>query len=159
MATNIEIKARYPDLQRARHLCSMLQTTRIGTESQVDTYFVVPNDRLKLRESSHNPSTLIYYEREDKRDSKQSDYHLVPINGEPALLRDILTRALGILVQVRKTREVFNYGNTRIHLDDVERLGSFIEFEYVVDEESPVEDGEEVLERPIPQASRSKIRA
>lgn len=51
-----------------------------------------------------------------------------------------------MLVQVRKTREVFKHGNTRIHLDDVERLGSFIEFEYVVDEESPVEDGKEVLE-------------
>ena len=48
---------------------------------------------------------------------------------------------------MRKTREVFNYGNTRIHLDSVERLGSFIEFEYVVDKESPVEDGKEVLER------------
>jgi len=83
MATNIEIKARYPDLQRARHLSSMLQAPHIGTESQLDTYFVVPNGRLKLRESSHNPSILIYYEREDTRDSKQSDYHLVPINDEP----------------------------------------------------------------------------
>jgi predicted adenylyl cyclase CyaB len=125
----------------------MLQATRIGTESQVDTYFVVPKGRLKLRESGRNPSTLIYYEREDTHDSKQSDYHLVSIDGKPARLRNVLTRALGILVQVRKTREVFNYGNTRIHLDVVERLGSFIEFEYVVGGESPVEDGKEVLGR------------
>jgi len=47
---------------------------------------------------------------------------------------------------VRKTRELFKCGSTRIHLDSVERLGSFIEFEYVVDDESSLEDGKEVLE-------------
>lgn len=146
MATNIELKAHYPDLHRARRLCDSLHATHAITESQLDTYFKVPNGRLKLRESSPTSSTLIYYEREDKQEPRQSDYLLVPVRGEPALLQDLLTHALGILVQVKKSREVFTYGNTRIHLDCVERLGTFIELEYVVDENFTVEDGKKALD-------------
>jgi predicted adenylyl cyclase CyaB len=41
-------------------------------------------------------------------------------------------------VQVKKRRRIFISGQTRIHLDEVEHLGSFVEFEYVLhDTESP----------------------
>jgi predicted adenylyl cyclase CyaB len=43
-----------------------------------------------------------------------------------------LEAALGALVVVEKSREVFLYHNVRIHLDEVAALGSFIEFEAVV---------------------------
>jgi adenylate cyclase, class 2 len=38
---------------------------------------------------------------------------------------------LGIVAVVNKTRRLFVLGNVRIHLDRVEGLGSFIEFEAV----------------------------
>jgi predicted adenylyl cyclase CyaB len=50
--------------------------------------------------------------------------------GEP--LEQALTAALGTWIVVRKRREVFLHYNVRIHLDEVESLGSFLEFEAVL---------------------------
>lgn len=131
MATNIELKASYQDLERAKSICRTLGARYTGTDSQLDTYFKVPSGRLKLRESTLTGNSLIFYERLDKREPKESDYLLVRIEGEPTALRQLLTHTLGLLVQVRKKRDVFIFGNTRIHLDNVESLGTFVEFEYL----------------------------
>jgi len=53
----------------------------------------------------------------------------------------MLAHALGVRVRVSKRREVFLLGNTRIHLDEVECLGTFIEFEVVLDGDSSEEAG------------------
>lgn len=44
-------------------------------------------------------------------------------------LRDILTISNGILGVVKKTRRLFMIDQTRIHIDDVQGLGSFLELE------------------------------
>jgi predicted adenylyl cyclase CyaB len=49
-------------------------------------------------------------------------------------LRELLASSLGILVSVDKQREIFLYHNVRIHLDLVDGLGTFLEFEAVVTE-------------------------
>jgi predicted adenylyl cyclase CyaB len=43
-----------------------------------------------------------------------------------------LAAALGVRGVVRKRREIHHYHNVRIHLDDVEGLGTFVEFEAVL---------------------------
>ena len=43
----------------------------------------------------------------------------------------MLAAALGVRVEVGKRREIFLYHNVRIHLDEVARLGTFVEFEAV----------------------------
>ena len=48
------------------------------------------------------------------------------------MLKKTLVMALGLVGIVQKTRYLFHYGQTRIHLDKVEKLGHFIEFEYVL---------------------------
>ena len=65
--------------------------------------------------------------------AKGSDYHLIHVI-DGAELRQLLADGLGILVEVHKHRTVFLWRNVRIHLDEVERLGSFIELEAIVDE-------------------------
>ncbi len=50
---------------------------------------------------------------------------------------------LALRGEVRKRRELLMYHNVRIHLDDVQGLGTFLEFEAVV---SP-SDSEEVCHR------------
>ena len=147
MATNIEIKATYEDLEHAKRICGLLAAKYIGTDLQLDTYFKVHSGKLKLRESTLSKNQLIFYNREIKYDAKRSDYFLVPIEGEPAPLRCLLSYALGVIAQVQKTRDIFIIACTRIHLDNVESLGKFIEFEYLINNSNSMENGIKELDQ------------
>lgn len=48
-------------------------------------------------------------------------------------MRGLLAASLGETVTVKKRREVFIVGQTRIHLDRVDELGTFVELEVVLD--------------------------
>jgi predicted adenylyl cyclase CyaB len=75
---------------------------------------------------------LIFYVRADQAAAKASEFDVVPV-AEPDRLRSLLAAALGVVVEVRKQRELWLLDNTRIHLDTVEGLGTFVEFEVMVD--------------------------
>lgn len=45
------------------------------------------------------------------------------------LIERILSSAMGVLGVVKKTRHIFIVGRTRIHIDNVDDLGNFIELE------------------------------
>ena len=45
------------------------------------------------------------------------------------------TQGLRAWLQVTKTRELWMHENVRIHLDEVDKLGTFIEFEAVISQE------------------------
>ena len=47
--------------------------------------------------------------------------------------------ALGVKAIVDKVRELWMYGNTRIHIDDVEGLGHFVELETVITNQTNTE--------------------
>jgi predicted adenylyl cyclase CyaB len=135
VARNIEIKARIASvaavLKRARALAD-------GPEqalTQDDTFFAVPHGRLKLREFADGSAELIHYQRPDTDQAKASDYVRLPVP-EPAALREALARGLGVLGRVRKQRLLLRVGATRIHLDQVEGLGEFMELEVVLGEGS-----------------------
>jgi predicted adenylyl cyclase CyaB len=48
-------------------------------------------------------------------------------------LNEVLSQALGVRGVVRKKRTLYWTGQTRIHLDDVEGLGTFLELEVVLE--------------------------
>lgn len=127
---NIEIKARLHSLDASRRVCEEIAKFA-GREEQVDTYFRCAHGRLKLRQRGALPAQLVSYARADSTLPRPSDYWLVQI-AEPATLIAALAAALGVLVVVRKHRDVFLYQNVRIHLDHVEELGEFVEFEAVL---------------------------
>jgi len=127
---NVELKARIDSLAEARDICGQFATFS-AREQQVDTYFVCPHGRLKLRERGDQPSQLVAYSRADATTPRASDYWLVPVV-EPATMKAALAASLGVLVVVEKEREVFLYRNVRIHLDRVVDLGEFVEFEAVL---------------------------
>ena len=56
---------------------------------------------------------------------------LVPVTN-PETLKAALADAYGIWCVVRKRREIYLCHNVRIHLDEVEDLGTFLEFEAVL---------------------------
>jgi adenylate cyclase class IV len=133
---NIELKARCADLGRARDAARAVGATFTGVLDQCDTYFAVPNGRLKLRQTAGSPgggAELIAYARPDGIHSRASDYRLVRVD-DPDGLREALAAALGVRGVVRKRRELWMFQNARIHLDQVERLGTFVEFEAVMAE-------------------------
>ncbi len=127
MPINIEIKARCDEPARIRNILRSVQARFVGTDYQVDTYFVVPGGRLKLREGNVEKS-LIFYRRADLSGPKQSDVWLYEPE-DTLKLRELLEAALGRLVQVKKTREIYFVKNVKIHLDQVDGLGSFVEIE------------------------------
>jgi predicted adenylyl cyclase CyaB len=104
-----------------------------GTMTQIDTYFLVRFGRLKLRVINDSQAELIWYDRPNEGAIRGSVYRRTPI-ADSASLKASLTEALGVRVEVRKSRELWLWHNVRIHLDEVAGLGTFLEFEAVIDE-------------------------
>lgn len=101
-----------------------------GVLRQEDTYFDVPRGRLKLRREKGATAHLIAYERSNDSGQRESRYRLVEVEDDIEL-EAALASALGIKAVVKKARRLFLYEGVRIHLDRVDGLGSFIEFEGV----------------------------
>lgn len=131
MPSNIEIKARARDFNAIRARAEAITDTPVEVIPQEDTFFSVPKGRLKLRVRRAEPAQLIYYERPDQDGPKRSDYQIFE-TADPESLKLTLSRALGIRGVVRKTRYLYLVGQTRVHLDDVEDLGQFMELEVVM---------------------------
>lgn len=143
---NIELKSRLLDLAAARQVARGLEAVETGTLRQTDTYFLCVHGRLKLRETDGHAPQLVWYRRPDQPRPKGSDYHLVAV-ADPAALKAALCGALGLRGVVQKTRELFLLDNVRIHLDQVDGLGAFLEFEAVLDETHDEAHGHQQLDR------------
>jgi homotetrameric cytidine deaminase len=127
---NIEIKAHDRDPARTLELALELGAADEGDLQQRDTYFDRARARLKLREQEPGEDELIEYGRMDEAGARASSYRRVRVSSAPEL-REALDAALGTLVVVTKRRRLLTRDNVRIHLDEVEGLGSFIELEAV----------------------------
>jgi predicted adenylyl cyclase CyaB len=128
---NIEVKARCGDLRVVRARAEALGARDMGILNQRDTFFGALRARLKLREFGDGSAELISYTRPDVASARGSDYVLAPVD-RPAAVRAALEQSLGILGTVVKVRHLFLLQATRIHLDEVEGLGSFVELETVI---------------------------
>jgi adenylate cyclase class 2 len=125
----VELKARVGDHDFLRQSLSALGAEHVGNFRQTDSYFKVPEGRLKLREvEDADVAELIYYEREDIAGPKSDDAFLLRVQ-EPEELKKILKKILVPLIVVEKVREIYRYDETQIHLDTVKNLGKFVEFE------------------------------
>jgi len=138
---NIEIKASVPDLGSIRERAAALASGPAQVLDQVDTFFVVARGRLKVRAFTDGAGELIAYDRADEPGPKQSTYARVECR-DAAALSEALARVLPVRGVVVKRRELFLVGRTRIHLDRVEALGSFVELEVVLAEDEPPERGQ-----------------
>lgn len=146
MPTNIEIKARVPDPQALQVRAEALSQTPLEIIEQEDTFFNIPRGRLKLRWLSPTRGQLIYYTRPDQSGPKQSHY-LIAETPDPASLQEVLTEALGVRGVVRKRRRLYMVGQTRVHLDEVEGLGHFMELEVVQQPGQSPAEGEQIAAR------------
>ena len=143
---NVELKARDPDPARTLALALEAGAEDLGEITQRDSYFSGARERLKLREQEPGDSELIAYGRPDETQSRVSEYRRVPV-GDAQALREALGAALGTLVVVVKRRRLLLWDGVRIHLDEVDGLGSFLELEAVVPEGSDLSAERAKVER------------
>jgi len=127
---NIELKARDPAPSRSVELCRALGAEGKGTIWQRDSYFDVPFGGLKLREERPGRPHLIQFERANEPQPRESRYRIVGVESAQDLI-SVLAAAVGLAVVVTKRRQLFLWRSVRIHLDEVEGLGTFIELEAV----------------------------
>src|SRR3954469_12785386 len=135
---NVELKSRDPDPARTLELALALGASDEGEIVQRDTYFDGSRARVKLREQTPGDDELIAYRRPDDDGARVSEYLRVAVPGAAAL-REALDSAYGTRVVVAKRRRLLLWENVRIHLDEVEGLGSYVELEAVVPEGGDLE--------------------
>jgi adenylate cyclase, class 2 len=141
MKRNLELKTRCGDLEGAKERLRAIGAKEQVGMQQVDTYFNVAHGRLKLREMEAR-AELIWYRREDSAVTRGSDYLIVPVS-DARVMKAALAGAMGVRVVVKKRREWFLWENVRVHLDRVEGLGTFVEFEAVMENGETEEKGHE----------------
>ena len=128
----IELKAKIKSLNFIRSKLKELNASHVGTYQQHDTYYNIPNGRLKLREiKGKKEAKLIYYDRENISEPKKSKIIVLEIQ-EPESFKLLGKRALTERIVIDKKREIYIYKETQIHLDCVKDLGTFIEFERIM---------------------------
>lgn len=129
MHINFEFKARHQNIAAAEQALLQYNPRYAGEDHQVDTYFQVPNGRLKLRDGTIEQA-LIFYQRSNVAGAKQSDVILYQHKADAAL-KLVLTQALGIKTVVDKRRKIYFIDNVKFHFDTVEGLGTFVEVEAI----------------------------
>lgn len=132
---NIEIKASCSDPHRIEQILIDEKANYKGLDHQIDTYFNLPEGRLKLREGNIENS-LIFYKRDNISGPKESHVQLYKTKPDSGL-KELLVHSLGTKVIVDKKRKIFFIDNIKFHIDQVENLGSFIEIE-AIDKEGTI---------------------
>jgi predicted adenylyl cyclase CyaB len=145
MPVNIEIKARARNFEAIQACAGTLSKIPEQVIKQEDTFFPTPKGRLKLRVLASDYAQLVYYDRPDRYGPKRSDYHLFETR-DPESLKTALALALGVRGVVKKTRYLYQVGQARVHLDDVEGLGQFLELEVVLRPDQSEAEGKAIAE-------------
>ncbi|XP_023167713.1 uncharacterized protein LOC111597316 [Drosophila hydei] len=149
---NVEIKARIPGgpSEFERRLAIARQLTNSDGELiiQRDVFFNSPKGgRLKLRYLEPPArSQLVYYDRPDVAGPKLSKYNKIDVD-EPSVLEKMLGQSNGALGVLAKRRLLFLHEQTRIHMDDVQDLGHFMEFEVCLRPEQTLQQGQAIAEQ------------
>ena len=129
MAKNLELKIKVESHNKIIELLKNVNAEHKGLLSQKDIYYNWNKGLLKLRVQDGNYQ-LIKYIRDENAADRFSNYEILELSGNDA--EKYLSDILSIETVVEKKRDLYIYKNTRIHLDTVINLGSFLELETVV---------------------------
>ncbi|XP_015187631.1 PREDICTED: uncharacterized protein LOC107072322 [Polistes dominula] len=144
---NVEIKTKINDSKTFIEKLEKITDTEMIVIKQLDTFFESKTGRLKLRRFEDATGELIYYERPDTTGPKLSDYKKIDLNAKTYEdMNKILSVTNGIIGTVKKTRRLYTIDQTRIHVDDVHDLGSFLELEVILKDNQDVDYGTKVAE-------------
>lgn len=144
MAQNIELKVKIDDFS---HILNILENKKVELAkvlNQRDIYYKHPLGLLKLR-IFDGTGELIFYQRDESIKDRVSNYHILDVKPEQA--ENYFQRIFEIETEVVKTRNLYIYKNTRIHLDEVNNLGNYLELETVV--KANMEDGKKEFDEVV----------
>ncbi len=127
---NIEIKAICHSPERIQSILQELDADYKGLDHQIDTYYKVPDGRLKLRHGNIE-RTLIHYQRVEQKGLKKSIVELFHVEKDIETLKSILDKSIPHLVTIDKLRHIFFIENVKFHVDEVKQLGAFVEIEAI----------------------------
>lgn len=146
MPKNVEIKAKLRDRETVEAI--VRERADHGPELivQEDVFFRCATGRLKLRTFADGTGELIFYRRSDTEGPTESEFYKAPL-GDPRATAGLLTAALGATGVVRKRRTLYLIGQTRVHLDQVEGLGDYLELEVVLRDGQSTDDGVAIAEQ------------
>lgn len=137
---NLELKVALEDFDTIFKSLASLGVKESDIKYQIDTYFLVGKKRLKLR-CMDGESNLIFYSRPDIQGSRISRYYVFALtNRQKAVIEKFFSTFFTAKAIVIKKRILYKYKHTRIHLDEVKSLGSFLELETVFDRKEPQYD-------------------
>jgi adenylate cyclase, class 2 len=128
MPTNLELKIKLDKKNSAEKILKNAGAQYNGLLKQKDVYYKFKNGLLKLR-IENGSFCLIKYFR-DEKGTRWSNYELLRLEGKN--VEKYLSEILKVETVVEKKRKLYIYKNTRIHIDEVKNLGSFLELETVV---------------------------
>ena len=129
MALNLEIKVKLESHDNALKVLNELKAEFVKEIYQKDVYYEIPGSLLKLRIEDDGES-MIKYLRDEVNPDRFSDYEVIYFKsmGNEKFFNSIFqTETI-----VEKKRLLYMYDNTRVHLDTVKDLGTFMEFETLV---------------------------
>ncbi len=126
MPVNLELKVKVPSFVGIKKILSEIKAEKISLLEQKDIYYKVNHGLLKLR-CEGNEQKLIHYNRDESSANRWWNFKLLFINDDKT--EKFLTNFLEVETVVKKKRELFMFDNTRIHLDTVNKLGTFVELE------------------------------
>jgi adenylate cyclase, class 2 len=122
---HIEFKAELRHLAAAQEQCKAIGAAHVGLLRQQDTYFKLADGRLKRRETEGQPVQWVFYHR--LNDVRPRPCHFTVLTDAQARRR-WGAHSLREWLRVSKRRDLWTIEDVEVCLDDVERLGLFVEF-------------------------------
>ncbi|XP_046751494.1 uncharacterized protein LOC124414567 [Diprion similis] len=142
---NVEIKAKIRDREDITSKAKILSNSQGTVIKQHDTFFRVPIGRLKLRKFEDGSGDLIYYDRPDTEGPKLSNFSKTTVcKADVQGIAEVLKNSNGVIGIIQKLRVLYLVGQTRVHIDNVDGLGDFMELEVVLTDDQSLEDGQKI---------------
>lgn len=141
---NVDFKCELRDPGLARLALKRFNSILAATVSHRDTFFRVPDGRLMRREAEGEPVEYVLYHRVDRPIPTISRFTI--LSEDEARLR-LGAADPPVWVEVWKQREIWLLQNARVHLDQVEGLGWFMEIDVLVTRDQHVGRCHELIRR------------
>jgi adenylate cyclase class 2 len=129
----IEVKIRVKNIEEFERKISF--ATLHDEERHTDTYFEMPKGiLLRVREIEQGPAILGYKEILDE---KNTIFKEIEVEIDDGLKMKEILKRLGFtkLVMIKKRRKIYRYKDITMELNEVENIGTFVDFEIISEDE------------------------